>query len=134
MIRVKRILTGSNFSYDDVEVIRSVDQQRVMNIGSFVNHPVLDQMVIKTRDGKVRIISDWNSGLLEVKSMNPPLDSKKVAQLVVCGDVSFGPAFIIKQCDSSRYNIPEVFRHQLSFVSDGSLFICREQNLTEITL
>ena len=132
-MRVRRIVTSDDFSYENAEVI----YERCHGLEDFkkyFTHPVLDQVVIKTREGEIKIITDWASGYVELKMMNPPSCAEKVKGLVICGDVSFKPAWLIPQGECDRLGIPVAFKAQLTFVADGLLHICREQNVAELTI
>jgi len=133
-IKLTRITTGAEFVYECPEIIVDISEQEKAGIKKYCSHPDLTQFVIKTKDGDFKIISDWHSGYMEVRDMKPPIESVKVKQFVVCGEVSFKPAWLIDQELCEKYNIPVLFEHQFTWVSDGRLFICRQQNISELTV
>lgn len=133
-MKIRRIVTGSEFAYENVEVIYEKHSGIQEDIQQCFTHPSLDRVIIKTKEGEVKLITDWQSGYAEIKRMKPPACANKVKRLVICGEVSFSPAYLIPQDHCKSLGIPEAFSYQLSFVADGSLYICREQNISEITL
>lgn len=142
MIKVKRITTNSDFTYEDVEIVRDkydgspeyAKYSKKYCLNDYLNCDYLNKILIKTKDHQIKIIADWSLGIIELTKMNPPQCSNKIKQLVLSGELSFSPCWLISEECCNKHNIPILFKHQLTFVSDNILFLTRQQNMLEITL
>lgn len=142
MIKVKRITTNSNFTYEDVEIIRDkndgyVEYSKYVDkycLKKYLNCDYFNKILIKTKDHRIKIIADWSLGIIEYKRMNPPQCSRKIKQLVLNGELSFSPSWLLDEECCNNNDVPILFKYQLTFVSDDILYITRQQNMLEITL
>ena len=131
-LKVLRFTSTSELVYQDVEVIFDVDNQKKVGVKNFLTVDYLDQIVVKTNDEFI-IMTDWSLGLLEVKKMKIYQDFKKIKRITVNG-IQFSPAYLIDEKLWNKYNIPIVCSSQMVFVADGSLYITRQVNLTEMVI
>lgn len=134
MLEIKRLITDNAFTYEKVQLMDWKHEQMAKGIGKYITQDDLIQIVIKTTDGKIRVLTDWMVGVIEVKRMKVPSCAEKVEQIVLNGEISFGPAWLIEPREYKQCNVPKVFKHQLSFVADDSLYICHQEALIEIVL
>jgi hypothetical protein len=132
--KIRRITTNSNFSYENVTVHRDLDIKHLSCYDNFITNPDMDLVVIETSDGQTKILTDWSCRVIELRIMNKPIEKcTKVSQLVLFGELSFGPVYIIDPDDFHNLNIPKIFKYQLAFVSDNILHIARQQSILEMT-
>lgn len=132
MLKINRIITDNAFSYPDVEFIDFEHEQRANGIKKYITKPDLNQVIVKTKDGKLHIMPDWMIGVIEVRKMKQPSCSEKVQQITINGEISYGPAYLIEMSEYKRCNVPRIFKYQLSFVSERNLYICHQVALIEI--
>lgn len=132
MLKIKRIITDNSFSYDDVEFMDYKHDQDYLGIKNYITDKDLKQIAIKTKDGKTRIITDWMVGVLQVKKFKNKNGLEKIHKLVINGEISYGPAYLIALSDYSKFDIPRVFDHQFSFMADGWLYVCHQAAIIEI--
>jgi len=133
MLKIKRIITNNSFSYSNIKFMDFEEDQNAIGIKKYITDELLEQIVIHTNDDKIKIVSDWMIGVLEVRMMKIPEGSEKISQLTLSGEISYSPAFLIEMKDYKRLKIPKIFVHQLSFVADNHLYICHQKALVEIT-
>ena len=133
MHRLKRIITDNSFSYQNA-ILYDHNEISDHGIKKYITDPDLNQVVLKTDDGKIRILTDWMVGVIEYRTMNPPMCAQRVERIVINGEISYSPCFFIEIEDYKRANIPRIFKHQLSFVAEQTLCICHQNALIEICL
>lgn len=133
MHKFKRIITDNSFSYQNVEFYLQ-DELQNKNIKKYITKPDLKQVILKTSDGKYRILTDWMIGVIEYAKMKPPIFAQKVEKVVINGEISFGPCYLILIEDYNKVGIPRIFKHQFSFVADNNLYICHQDALIEVCL
>jgi len=134
MLKIERIITDNSFSYDDVEFMDFDEDQKAAGIGKYITDKFLKQIVIRTKDGETKIITDWMVGVLQIRKMKARTGLEKVTRLVINGEISYGPVFLIPISSYKRLEVPRVFEHQLSFIADGWLYVCHQVSLIEITM
>lgn len=133
MLKIKRVITDNSFSHSNVKFMDFAEDQEAAGVKKYITDEKLKQIVMRTDDGRIRIIHDWMIGVLEIRIMKPPQGSEKITQLILDGEISYGPAYLIEMKDYERLKIPTIFQHQLSFVADNNLYICHQMALIEIT-
>lgn len=134
MLKINRLVTDNAHVYENIKLIDYREEQVQKGIDEFITHPDLVQILIETKEKERIILSDWMVGVLEVRKMKNPECAKKVKRLVINGDISNAPAYLIKDKDYKKHNIPRVFKHQLAFTANGILHICHQNALLEIIL
>jgi len=134
MLKLKRIITDNAFSYDDVEFMDFDSDQNSIGIKKYITDKSLKQIVIRTKDGKTRIITDWMVGVLQIRKTKPKPGLEKFSKLVINGEISYGPVYLIPMNLYSKINVPKVFEHQFSFIADNWLYVCHQSSLIEMTL
>lgn len=134
MLKIKRLITDNAFSYQNLELMDWEHEQIAKGIRKYITQDDLTQIVIRTDDGRVRILTDWMVGVIEVRQMKPPKCAEKVEQIVINGEISYGPAWLIEIREYEQCNVPRIFNHQFSFVAENNLFICHQEALIEIVL
>ena len=135
MLKIRRIITDNAFCYENVELVDFEHEQLARGIKKFITQADLNQIILKTNDNKTRVITDWMVGVIEIRKMRPPKsDCLKVEKIVINGEISYGPCWLLEIEDYKRFGVPRVFEHQLSFVADRLLCICHQESLIEIVL
>jgi hypothetical protein len=134
MLKINRLVTDNSHSYQDVKLIDYRNEQAQKGIDEFITQPDLVQILIETKEGERIILSDWMVGVLEVRHMRNPLSATRVKRVVINGDISHAPAYLIKESDYKKLKIPRVFKYQFAFTAEGCLHICHQNALLEIIL
>lgn len=134
MLRVKRIITDNAFSYEDVEFMDFAEDHRSHGIGKYITDKSLNQIVIRTKEGETKILTDWMVGVIEMRVMKPRAEFEKIKKIVINGEISYGPAYLIPLHEYGNNKIPSIFKYQLSFVANRLLYICHQEAIIEITL
>lgn len=134
MLTIPRLVTDNAFTYENVQLMDWRNEQVSKGIKKYITQKDLKQIVIKTNDGKIRVLTDWMVGVIEVKKMRHPPCAEKIERIVLNGEISFSPAWMIEISEYKVAGVPRVFEYQLSFVADGSLYICHQEALIEMVL
>lgn len=129
-----RIITDNAFCYENVKLIDYDFEQTAKGIKKYITDTNLAQIVLETDDGKTRIISDGMIGVIEYCKMKPPHCAKKIEKIVINGEISYGPCWLLEIEHYKKYKIPRIFKHQLTFISDNTCHICHQEALIEIVL
>lgn len=132
MFKCKRIITDNSFSYPDVELYMPGELDQL--ISKYITSPNLQQVVLKTNDGKFRVLTDWMIGVIEYCKRKPSKFSKRIERIVINGEISYGPCYLVLIEDYKIAHIPRIFKHQLSFFAEGNLYICHQDALIEVCL
>lgn len=133
MLKIKRIITDNAFSYEDVEFMDWKKDQDSIGIGNYITDDSLKQIAIKTKDGKVHVITDWMVGVLQLRKFRVTSGLERIDRLVINGEISYGPVHLIPISKYHSFNVPRVFEHQFTFAADGWLYICDQSAIIQIT-
>jgi hypothetical protein len=123
MIRLKKFVSGSEFSYTNVQFIDDEAEMTARGIPIIIGDGIrLKQIVIITTFGEVKILSNYAFGIVEVGKFKLPNGHgyAEYRRLNVNGDISFSSVVIIPTSDYDSYGIPTITEEQVSFVSDKS--------------
>jgi hypothetical protein len=137
MFHLKKFVSGSEFSYTDVQFIDDEAEMATLGIPIIIGDgDRLKQLVIITDFNEVKILSNYSFGIAEVRKIKLKAGHgyTEYRRLNVNGNISFSHVTIIPVSDYGEYNIPTITNEQVAFESDGSLYITNEYNISEITM
>lgn len=134
MLKLKKLITGNGFTYENPTILYDQNEifakyRRYIAKGSF-----LQQIILKTED-ETKVMTNKLVCYVQLRFIKPPAFAEKVKRLVISGEVSFSPAWLIKPEDISKIkDVPKLFNDQIVFIADNHLCICQEWSLIEIVL
>jgi len=132
MLNFKRIIVAG-FVYENVDFIDRKHEQYDLSLDEYIDDPQMKQICIRTNDGSVKYISDWNIIEIWYKSAKPCSDCKKIKRLVLAGEISHGPVYIVPKSLYSKYDIPHIVDDQLVFIAEKkNLYISRQRVILQI--
>lgn len=133
MIKANRLILSGDIIYDNVKIYKYGEPGGHYISGLFERY----QLFIKTNIVKATISMDQVS-LVQIRKMNPKAYMMKVKRMVMNGQVSFGPAWLIPEDKYAELDIPFLFKYDYkniehhAFIADGWLYLTKDESVISI--
>jgi len=131
MINARRMIIAGDKSFENCQLYTSQEQQDA-------GHPNLfehNQMVFRDSHKNRYIIPNYVITYIELgRRVAPPPDSVKAIRIILSSDISFAPAWVLK--DFRQHDIPDLFGYpfQFAFVADKKIYITTDVNIIMVQL